>query len=300
MRIGITERGDAGIDMQWVPKMKSGFCDGAVLITKNITSLFAENVIRCQTSGMKFIIHATCTGWGGTWTEPNVPGYKDQLRHLAELCDRGFPLKNCVLRIDPIIPSKKGLQLVREVLANAEDKGILPTARIRVSVYDEYLHVKKRLNRTGFQSFYPGYDFQASEEQFEQVADLLSEYDYTFHTCAEPVLKQKEKKEGQIVQSGCISKQDLVIMGLKVPYTMSVNRQSRNGCICPVRQNYSQKGNSVRINAYTVIGKIPEIDKYRPLMLSWTYTGSDIRLNRTQGFAPYPCFFLKEYKNSQS
>ena len=232
MRIGITERGDAGIDMEWVVPVMYKACDGAVLITKNITPLFIKNVMECQKKGARMIIHATCTGWGGTMVEPNVPHYKDQIDKLAELCESGFPLEKCVLRIDPIIPSEKGLQLVRDVIAYAEEKGILPTARIRISVFDEYPHVKERLKAAGYQSFYPGRNFQASTEQFEAIADLLSEYDYTFYTCAEPKLKLKEKKKDQIIESGCISPQDLQIMGLRIPDCMSVNKQKRGGCLC--------------------------------------------------------------------
>ena len=232
MRIGITERGDAGINMQWVDPVKSGFCDGAVLITKNITPLFVEKVMDCYQAGAKLIIHATCTGWGGTLMEPNVPKFEKQILHLAELHEKGFPLTNCVLRIDPIVPSDMGLRHIREIIADAEKKGVLPTARIRISVYDEYAHVKERLNKAGFRSFYPGRSFQASTEQFEQIATLLSEYDYTFYTCAEPKLKLFEKKPGQIIQSGCISEQDLDIMGLQIPDIISVNKQNRTGCMC--------------------------------------------------------------------
>lgn len=229
MKIGITERGDAGIDMGWVHKIND--VDGAVLITKNITPLFIQNVISCFNTGHKLIVHATCTGWGGTVFEPNVPSYKDQINSLAKLHEEGFPLENCVLRIDPIMPTEKGLQKVRDVISYAEERGILPKARLRISVYDEYKHVKERLRKARFGSLYPGSQFYASTEQFKQIAELFSEYDYTFYTCAEPVLLRYGKK-GQIKASGCISKQDLQIMGLNIPDEMPVNKQNRSGCLC--------------------------------------------------------------------
>lgn len=231
MKIGITERGDAGINMGWVSKLKTGNYDGAVLITKNITPLFMENVMDCHTNGSKLIVHATCTGWGGSMFEPNVPSYSEQLNSLLLLHKAGFPLSNCVLRIDPIIPSQKGLQLVQNVIAYAKGKGILPKARIRISVYDEYRHVKLRLNKAGFKSFYPGSQFSASTDQFKQVADILSKYPYKFYTCAEPELA-KYGKYGQIIECGCISEQDLKILELNIPDKISVNMQNRNGCLC--------------------------------------------------------------------
>lgn len=43
MRIGITEHGDAGINLAWLSKIDS--VDGMILITKNLTEQFAESVI---------------------------------------------------------------------------------------------------------------------------------------------------------------------------------------------------------------------------------------------------------------
>lgn len=231
MRIGITERGDAGIDMDWFPKVMCNYVDGAILITKNITELFIKNVMACHAAGKKIIVHATCTGWGGTMVEPNVPSYKEQIDRLSKLIQLGFPVRNCVLRIDPIIPSDKGLELMKKVIAHAEEKNILPEARTRISIYDEYKHVKERLHKAGYHSFYPGNQFYASDEQFKKVAAILSDYDYIFYTCAEPKLFQYGKSE-QIKQTGCVSEQDLEILGIKVPDNMSVNMQNRHGCLC--------------------------------------------------------------------
>ena len=103
MKIGITERGDASIDYQWVEKLPS--VDGTILITKNLTDRFIDTVIKCYGNGDKLIVHATCTGWGRTDFEPNVPDYKTQLHQLKKLIKKGFPADHCVLRIDPIFPT---------------------------------------------------------------------------------------------------------------------------------------------------------------------------------------------------
>lgn len=231
MRIGITERGDAGIDLSWAGKLQYGNFDGAILITKNITKPFMENVLRLYDSGKKIIVHCTCTGWGGTLIEPNVPQYRDQIDHLKELCDDGLPMENCVLRIDPIMPTENGIKRVREVLVYAKEKGILPGMRIRISIFDEYKHVKERFKKLNVQPCYPDGNFQASTEQFKAVAAMLAEYDYTFYTCAEPKLL-RYAKHGQVKASGCVSEEDLKIMGLPVPDDMAVNMQHRGGCLC--------------------------------------------------------------------
>lgn len=231
MKIGITERGDAGIDFAWYKKLESGYVDGAILITKNITPMFIQLVMQCYNTGKKLIIHSTCTGLGGTLFEPNVPYYTEQIDNLVKLHDAGFPLENCVLRIDPIIPTRNGLNCVKNVIAYAEDKGILSDVRMRISIYDEYKHVKERLNNAGILSLYPGTQFYASTDQFKQVAEFLSEYDYIFYTCAEPKLI-KYTKIGQVLQYGCVSEQDLQIMGIEIPEHMLTNMQNRNGCLC--------------------------------------------------------------------
>ena len=55
-RIGITEAGDAGLDLSWVDKLND--VDGAVVITKQITDSFINAAL---TNQEKLIIHLTCT-----------------------------------------------------------------------------------------------------------------------------------------------------------------------------------------------------------------------------------------------
>lgn len=72
-RIGVTESGDAAIDLSWVQKM--GTVDGAVVITKQITHGFLDAVLDHQ---KKLIVHATLTGYGGSVLEPCVPTPDEQ------------------------------------------------------------------------------------------------------------------------------------------------------------------------------------------------------------------------------
>ena len=81
MRIGITERGDAGLDLSWATKLPGNF-DYSVLITKNITQEFLDETIRLHNQGVPLIVHATCTGLGGTVIEPHVPAPQAQLTAL--------------------------------------------------------------------------------------------------------------------------------------------------------------------------------------------------------------------------
>lgn len=82
-KIGITEAGDAGLDLSWEDKLQN--VDRAVLITKNITPEFIKLVIRNKD---KLIVHTTITGYGGTIIEPNVPCPDEAFAHLSDLVDK--------------------------------------------------------------------------------------------------------------------------------------------------------------------------------------------------------------------
>ena len=99
--IGITEAGDAGVDLSWEKKLEK--VDGAILITKNVSRDFRAAVMR-NTS--KVIVHATVTGFGGTVLEPNVPLPRESLENVMLLLCDGFPQERVVIRVDPIIPTE--------------------------------------------------------------------------------------------------------------------------------------------------------------------------------------------------
>ena len=63
IRIGITERGDGGLDyVTWERNLPS--VDGAIIITKNLTHQgFRDAMLRNKD---KLILHATITGYGQT------------------------------------------------------------------------------------------------------------------------------------------------------------------------------------------------------------------------------------------
>ena len=228
MKIGITERGDAGLNMAWVEKLNS--VNGVVLITKNISKLFVENVLKAHSAGHKLIVHCTCTGFGGSKLEPHVPNYKVQLNSLKFLIDMGFPAEQCVLRIDPIFPSEKGLQRVKSVLNyfRSLNTGI---ERVRISIVDEYAHVKERYRQLGWKPLY-GNNFYPSKKQIIDVAQALNEANYDFlfkyETCAENDLSTLLTRHEVL---GCISKEDLKILGIPEEQ-MSENPQGRKGCHC--------------------------------------------------------------------
>ena len=226
-KIGITEAGDAGIDLSWVKKLDS--VDGAIVITKDINDAFIEAVLRNKD---KLIVHATCTGYGGTVLEPNVPRPQEQISAAMQLVENGFPKKKVVIRVDPIIPTEKGLDRALSVIEEAMDAGF---NRYRISVLDMYLHVRNRFREANLPLPY-GDKFSASGEQMAGVDKMLVEAvtywtkhgkhssDIRIESCAEPNLKIP-------TAIGCISFYDLNLLGLSDP-DYEVSGKQRSHCLC--------------------------------------------------------------------
>ena len=227
MKIGITEYGDAGVDLRWENKLTG--LDGVVLITKNITDRFINAAMQ-HIKELPIIVHCTCTGWGSSVMEPNVPDYKTQLNQLQKLIQAGFPAERTVLRVDPIFPTENGINRVLEMLCYYHSLH-LPENKIRyrMSIVDEYPHVRERYKKLGFTPMYNG-RFSPSEEQRKLVATALTATPYKFDTCAEDTLAIRFPETFRI--RGCISQLDLELMGIPYDDTMYENPQKRTGCHC--------------------------------------------------------------------
>ena len=217
MLIGITEAGDASLDYAWVNKMP--MIDGAILITKNITPKFIDEILKVKD---KVILHASCTGYGGTVVEPNLPEYTKQLDNVKKLIELGFPKNQIIVRIDPIIPTEEGIKKVERIVEYIKED----IQRFRVSVIDMYPHVQTRFKEVGLPVPFNG-QFQASEEEFKLLDDTLrklsKDYGVTFESCAEKYLYSVKK-------TGCVSEQDINLLGLELDDD-SLKHQRPN-CMC--------------------------------------------------------------------
>jgi len=209
MYIGITERGDAGLDLSWVNKLY----DANILITKNPNDEFIEEVLKQQN---KIILHITCTGYGESILEPNVPTWTRVKSQVSKLIALGFPSEQIVLRVDPIIPTQKVLNLIEEIIFSF---AILGIKRIRYSFLDMYPHIKERFKKAKVKLPYES--FTAPQYMIENTIKLFDEFNnLEFESCAE---NTKHKL-------GCISQKDLNILGVKMPDLPGGFQ--RNGCLC--------------------------------------------------------------------
>lgn len=232
LRIGITERGDAGLDLSWVEACRARKVDGCIAITKNLNPEVRKAILELSKDGFPLIVHVTCTGYGQTVVERNVPKAEAQIFYARKLIDAGFPAEKMVFRVDPIFPTEKGIQRAVNAINSAILLGVLPEARCRISILDEYKHVKERFKKAGLPTVYPDNQFTAGEKEYKMVAEALSQFDLTYETCAEPFLSKFAENPNQFIQQGCVSLKDIELMGLKPDPDMIVNPQNRKGCTC--------------------------------------------------------------------
>lgn len=211
VKVGITERGDAGLDFTWVDKL----LPLNIIITKNLNDQIIEHLIKHKE---KIILHTTCTGMGGSRLEPNVPNVIYTHSQTHKLIGNGFPVNQIVLRIDPIIPTEKGIVLVEHILDRFQDTGI---KRVRYSFLDMYPHVKERIIKAGLKL--PYNTFCCSDEMKKNALHLLIQYEdiYELEACAENTKHLM----------GCVSKKDFDIMGIRAEDVEPVGFQ-RKGCMC--------------------------------------------------------------------
>lgn len=230
-KIGVTEAGDAGLDLSWVGKLRT--VDGAILITKCVSPDFYDAVMANRDG---FIIHATFTGYGGSVLEPGVPDTYDEFGAIMALVKDGFSKSRMVIRVDPIIPTPKGIMTAFKVIKTFMDVGF---SRFRVSIIDMYPHVRKRFKQLGLPLPYGESGFQPSQEQIAAVDEMLknvAEYWYSLgnrelfgdelriESCAEPGLKN-------VIQCGCVSAYDLKLLGLNEDDSDNCGYQ-RPKCMC--------------------------------------------------------------------
>ena len=213
--IGITERGDASIHTEWIDKMYN--MDAGIIISKGLSPALQKGLLKHIN---KVIFHATTTGYGGTVVEPNSPRYVDRINSLYDFIKSGFPAKQIVLRVDPIICTEKGLQLASDVIRLGYEIGI---RRFRYSYLDLYSHVNDRFLAAGLPI--PKQDFKMA---IHTLSSLHEEYGASsFESCAEIMSLS-------LHQCGCISSRDLNVLNLDIELTG--NKGQRSACICPAQK----------------------------------------------------------------
>lgn len=224
LKIGITERGDPSYSNIWINKMSD--VNGVIIITKNLTDNLISNILEFKN---KIILHSTIIGYGKTEFEPNVNSPDLSFQQLYKLINFGFPVKNIVLRIDPIIPQTLYSRVVENVLEKAK---ILKLKRIRISFINMYPYVINRLRNAELLKYMRYTTFNCPDYIKYEILDYLSEKygDFQFELCADICNKQYNN----IYQVGCISQKDLDILSLgDCKNQLIFDKSNRKNCLCP-------------------------------------------------------------------
>lgn len=217
IKFGITEAGDAGLDFSWADKL----LEGNIIITKHLTVKNTKLIDLLLENKDRIILHVTCTGYGGTRMEPNVPDVVDVHLGVLNLIQQGFPVDHIVLRTDPIIPTKNGLNRVKGVWDYFSDTNI---SRVRYSIIDMYPHTKERIFKEYGKLPFEG--FKAPQYMINNLLNAMEKfrhapYCYSFEACAEDLPDR----------IGCISKKDYEILGLDTS-TIKEGGFQRKTCAC--------------------------------------------------------------------
>lgn len=218
-KIGITEAGEVAFNLDIFDRLY----EGNIIITKRLSDKVIEKLVEHQD---KIILHLGCTGFGGSPVEPLVPIPEQTYNKFQKLISLGFPLSHVVLRIDPVIPTDRGIETAWKVLEMFKDSGI---PRVRFSILDMYNHVKERFKELGFPIPYD--TFHAPYEIRKKVYDLFMNYDqFIIETCAEPGFQSVS----------CLSQKDIDILGLNIK--LEGLKEQRKNCGCPANKTELIKG----------------------------------------------------------
>ena len=115
--IGITEAGEVAFDLSVFDRL----CLGNIIITKRLTDVLVKKLVE---NNDRIILHLTCTGMGGSKVEPLVPTVEQTREKFDNLIEAGFPVDHVVLRVDPIIPTNKGIETALSVIDKFADTGL--------------------------------------------------------------------------------------------------------------------------------------------------------------------------------
>jgi DNA repair photolyase len=214
--IGITETSDPCFHLE----IFDNLYDANIIITKNITDKMIEKLIENKN---KCIVHTTVTGMGGSKVEPFVPTVEKSVKQMKKLIDGGFPVEQIVLRIDPIIPTDKGINTAKNVLESFMNFGI---KRVRVSFLDMYKHVKERFNDANIKLPYESFhaDIHTCRKAYRIIFEAAKSCGYDIiDICGEPGFEI----------TPCISQKDIDILGLSDKITLDGNKKQRSNCSCP-------------------------------------------------------------------
>ena len=216
-RIGTCESNEIAFNLDAFDRLYKG----NIIITKRLTDKLIEKLIEHQD---KVILHLTCTGMGRTRIEPFVPSVEETHDKFVKLIEGGFPISHVVLRVDPIVPTQKGVETAMHVLKRFEGLGI---KRVRISFLDNYKHVQERFKEENIPILYDGSFHAPLAERLdalEKIKQCAFERGFeSVEACGEPGIESIP----------CLSQKDIDILGLSDEIELVGSAEQRKSCGCP-------------------------------------------------------------------
>jgi DNA repair photolyase len=220
-RIGTCEAGEIAFNLDAFDRLYKG----NIIITKRLTDKLIEKLIE---NSDKIIFHCCVTGMGGTRIEPFVPTLEETYNKFIKLIEGGFPISHVVLRVDPIVPTKKGIETAMSVLRRFRGLGI---DRVRISFLDNYKHVKERFKEENIDILYDGKFHAPLKDRLKWLTAIkycAEECEYgNVEACGEPGIES----------ISCLSQRDIDILGLTDEITLEGSAEQRTSCGCSANKS---------------------------------------------------------------
>lgn len=102
--------GDPCLD---IDKWKNSLTDINIIETKRLSDEFVKI---CLSQKSRIFLHINITGMGQTLFEPNIPTVKETFFQLKKLINSGFPQKQILVYVNPILPNENGLNVLKLLL----------------------------------------------------------------------------------------------------------------------------------------------------------------------------------------
>ena len=220
-RFGTTEISDPCFHLE----IFENLYDGNLIITKRLTPALIDKLVENKD---KCVLHVTCTGMGGSKIEPLVPPKETTYNKVLELINKGFPVEQIVLRVDPIIPTEKGIATAISVIELFKETGI---KRVRISFLDMYKHVKERFKENDvplpYETFHA--NNETRWEAFSKIFEICNKNNMSVEMCGEPPVGEPF----EFKTTPCLSQKDVDILGLGDKIKLEGNKGARRHCGCP-------------------------------------------------------------------
>ena len=220
-RVGFTESSEVAFNLECFDNLYKA----NVIISKRLTDKLINKLIE---NSDKIIFHCCVTGMGSTRIEPFVPTLEETYNKFIKLIEGGFPISHVVLRVDPIVPTKKGIETAMSVLRRFRGLGI---DRVRISFLDNYKHVKERFKEENIDILYDGKFHAPLKDRLKWLTAIkycAEECEYgNVEACGEPGIESVS----------CLSQKDIDILGLTDEITLEGSAEQRKSCGCPANKS---------------------------------------------------------------